>query len=208
MGGDEKTRTMEFRMIQALQDGTTVVIGGKTSRSKIKFPEEMNRVLVHVPEINKPSDVSRASTMVDDIGMDEGIKLTDMLKLLKTLLCSMEAMKSLIISRSLEDLMETAGTYTAGFTCFPNAQSNGFMECKGTAFQMHSQAVLMSQSFSTVCLRTPLFSTMKTATGGAISTDGGAGYASTMQVTEEKAQVLFTMKVDIIYRSPYSFGYS
>ncbi|GKA46204.1 hypothetical protein Tco_0739087 [Tanacetum coccineum] len=81
------------RYVQALQDGTTVVIGGKTSRSKIKFPEEMNRVLVHVPEINKPSDVSRASTMVDDIGMDEGIKLTDMLKLLKTLLCSMEAMK-------------------------------------------------------------------------------------------------------------------
>ncbi|GJS57692.1 reverse transcriptase domain-containing protein [Tanacetum coccineum] len=69
--------------------------------------------------------------------------------------------RSLIISRSLEDLMETAGTYTAGFTCFPDAQSNGFMECKGTAFQMHSQAVLMSQSFSTVCLRTPLFSTMK-----------------------------------------------
>ncbi|GKA08602.1 hypothetical protein Tco_0687933 [Tanacetum coccineum] len=79
--------------IWALQDGTTVVIGGKTNRAKIKFPEEMNRVLDRVPEINKPSDVSIASTMVDDMGTDEGIKLTDMLKLLNTLLCSMEAMK-------------------------------------------------------------------------------------------------------------------
>ncbi|GJX73971.1 cytochrome c biogenesis protein CCS1, chloroplastic [Tanacetum coccineum] len=42
--------------IWALQDGTTVVIRGKTNRTKIKSPEEMNCVLDRVPEINEPSD--------------------------------------------------------------------------------------------------------------------------------------------------------
>lgn len=37
--------------IWALQDGTTVVIGGKTNRAKMEFPEEMNLLLDKVPEI-------------------------------------------------------------------------------------------------------------------------------------------------------------
>ncbi|GKC42191.1 cytochrome c biogenesis protein CCS1, chloroplastic [Tanacetum coccineum] len=47
---------LSHTQIWALQDGTTVVIGGKTNRAKIEFPEEMNRVLDRVPEINEPSD--------------------------------------------------------------------------------------------------------------------------------------------------------
>ncbi|KAF3779005.1 Cytochrome c biogenesis protein [Nymphaea thermarum] len=38
-------------VVWALQDGTTVVIGGKTNRAKIGFPDEMNRLLDRVPEI-------------------------------------------------------------------------------------------------------------------------------------------------------------
>lgn len=41
--------------IRALQDGTTVVIGGKTNRAKLEFPEEMNRLLDRVPEIVESS---------------------------------------------------------------------------------------------------------------------------------------------------------
>ncbi|PKA57052.1 Cytochrome c biogenesis protein CCS1, chloroplastic [Apostasia shenzhenica] len=37
--------------IWALQDGTTVVIGGKTNRAKLEFPAEMNRLLDRVPEL-------------------------------------------------------------------------------------------------------------------------------------------------------------
>lgn len=37
--------------IWALQDGTTVVIGGKTNRAKLEFPDEMNRMLDRVPEL-------------------------------------------------------------------------------------------------------------------------------------------------------------
>lgn len=37
--------------IWALQDGTTVVIGGKTNRAKLEFPMEMNRLLDKVPEL-------------------------------------------------------------------------------------------------------------------------------------------------------------
>ncbi|CAH1418096.1 unnamed protein product [Lactuca virosa] len=47
---------LSHTQIWALQDGTTVVVGGKTNRAKIEFPEEMNRVLDRVPEINEPSD--------------------------------------------------------------------------------------------------------------------------------------------------------
>lgn len=47
--------------IWALQDGTTVVIGGKTNRAKGEFPDEMNYLLDRVPELvdktqNKPSE--------------------------------------------------------------------------------------------------------------------------------------------------------
>ena len=37
--------------IWALQDGTTVVIGGKTNRAKLEFPDEMNQLLDRVPEL-------------------------------------------------------------------------------------------------------------------------------------------------------------
>ncbi|PWA90046.1 cytochrome c biogenesis protein family [Artemisia annua] len=47
---------LSHTQIWALQDGTTVVVGGKTNRAKVEFPEEMNRVLDRVPEINEPSD--------------------------------------------------------------------------------------------------------------------------------------------------------
>lgn len=48
--------------IWALQDGTRVVIGGKTNRAKGEFPDEMNLLLDRVPEIvekfsSKQSDV-------------------------------------------------------------------------------------------------------------------------------------------------------
>nr|GEX20586.1 hypothetical protein [Tanacetum cinerariifolium] len=33
-------------------------------------------------------------------------------------------------------LWETSSTYIVGFSCFPDAQSNGFMECKGTTFDL------------------------------------------------------------------------
>lgn len=41
--------------IWALQDGTTVIIGGKTNRAKGDFPDEMNRLLDQVPEIVESS---------------------------------------------------------------------------------------------------------------------------------------------------------
>lgn len=42
---------LSHSQIWALQDGTTVVIGGKTNRAKGEFPTEMNRLLDLVPEI-------------------------------------------------------------------------------------------------------------------------------------------------------------
>lgn len=42
--------------IWALQDGTSVVVGGKTNRSKGDFPDEMNRLLDKVPEIVESSN--------------------------------------------------------------------------------------------------------------------------------------------------------
>ncbi|XP_042506890.1 cytochrome c biogenesis protein CCS1, chloroplastic [Macadamia integrifolia] len=46
---------LSHSQIWALQDGTTVVIGGKTNRAKVEFPEEMNRLLDMVPEIVESS---------------------------------------------------------------------------------------------------------------------------------------------------------
>ncbi|XP_026456156.1 cytochrome c biogenesis protein CCS1, chloroplastic-like [Papaver somniferum] len=47
---------LSHSQIWALQDGTTVVVGGKSNRAKIEFPEEMNRLLDQVPEIiNSPA---------------------------------------------------------------------------------------------------------------------------------------------------------
>ncbi|KAK9108781.1 hypothetical protein Sjap_016841 [Stephania japonica] len=42
---------LSHSQVWALQDGTTVVVGGKSNRAKIEFPEEMNRLLDRVPEL-------------------------------------------------------------------------------------------------------------------------------------------------------------
>lgn len=42
---------LSHSQIWALQDGTTVLVGGKTNRAKMEFPEEMSRLLDKVPEI-------------------------------------------------------------------------------------------------------------------------------------------------------------
>ncbi|XP_040364833.1 cytochrome c biogenesis protein CCS1, chloroplastic isoform X3 [Rosa chinensis] len=42
---------LSHSQIWALQDGTAVVVGGKTNRAKGEFPEEMNRLLDRVPEL-------------------------------------------------------------------------------------------------------------------------------------------------------------
>jgi len=47
--------------IWALQDGTTVVIGGKTNRAKLEFPNEMNRLLDQVPELVGINDSLKSS---------------------------------------------------------------------------------------------------------------------------------------------------
>ena len=41
--------------IWALQDGTSVIIGGKTNRAKAEFPDDMNRLLDRVPELVESS---------------------------------------------------------------------------------------------------------------------------------------------------------
>lgn len=50
--------------IWALQDGTTVIVGGKTNRAKAEFPDEMNHLLDQVPEIVESS----ISKKPDNIG--------------------------------------------------------------------------------------------------------------------------------------------
>lgn len=39
--------------IWALQNGTTLVVGGRTNRAKNEFPDDMNRLLDQVPELIK-----------------------------------------------------------------------------------------------------------------------------------------------------------
>nr|AKF43167.1 cytochrome c biogenesis protein [Francoa sonchifolia] len=46
---------LSHSQIWALQDGTTVVIGGKTNRAKAVFPDEMDRLLDRVPELVESS---------------------------------------------------------------------------------------------------------------------------------------------------------
>ncbi|XVF44939.1 hypothetical protein PTKIN_Ptkin02bG0163400 [Pterospermum kingtungense] len=46
---------LSHAQIWALQDGTTVVVGGKTNRAKAEFPDEMNNLLDRVPEIVESS---------------------------------------------------------------------------------------------------------------------------------------------------------
>ncbi|KAK7312362.1 hypothetical protein VNO77_36157 [Canavalia gladiata] len=54
---------LSHSQIWALQDGTTVVIGGKTNRAKIEFPEEMNRILDKVPELVESSLSNQADSI-------------------------------------------------------------------------------------------------------------------------------------------------
>ncbi|PAN44806.1 hypothetical protein PAHAL_9G071600 [Panicum hallii] len=42
---------LSHSQIWAMQDGSTVVVGGKTNRAKLEFSEEMNRLLDKVPEL-------------------------------------------------------------------------------------------------------------------------------------------------------------
>ncbi|KAL2328928.1 hypothetical protein Fmac_022355 [Flemingia macrophylla] len=42
---------LSHSQIWALQDGTTIIVGGKSNRGKMEFPEEMNLLLDKVPEI-------------------------------------------------------------------------------------------------------------------------------------------------------------
>ncbi|CAL4927548.1 unnamed protein product [Urochloa decumbens] len=58
---------LSHSQIWALQDGSTVVVGGKTNRAKLEFSEEMNRLLDKVPELIGASNedvVDRKSTTV------------------------------------------------------------------------------------------------------------------------------------------------
>lgn len=41
--------------IWALQNGTSLVVGGRTNRAKNEFPDDMNRLLDQVPELIKTS---------------------------------------------------------------------------------------------------------------------------------------------------------
>ncbi|GAU31687.1 hypothetical protein TSUD_63210, partial [Trifolium subterraneum] len=50
---------LSHSQIWALQDGTTVVIGGKTNRAKLEFPDEMNLLLDKIPEIVESSSLSK-----------------------------------------------------------------------------------------------------------------------------------------------------
>ncbi|KAJ6805501.1 uncharacterized protein M6B38_180800 [Iris pallida] len=47
---------LSHSQIWAFQDGTTVVVGGKTNRAKLEFPGEMNRLLDQVPELVGAND--------------------------------------------------------------------------------------------------------------------------------------------------------
>lgn len=46
---------LSHTQIWALQDGTSVIIGGKTNRAKAEFPDDMNRLLDRVPELVESS---------------------------------------------------------------------------------------------------------------------------------------------------------
>ncbi|KAK2435535.1 cytochrome c biogenesis protein CCS1, chloroplastic [Trifolium repens] len=50
---------LSHSQIWALQDGTSVVIGGKTNRAKLEFPDEMNLLLDKIPEIVESSSLSK-----------------------------------------------------------------------------------------------------------------------------------------------------
>ncbi|KAF2290013.1 hypothetical protein GH714_040162 [Hevea brasiliensis] len=55
---------LSHSQIWALQDGTAVVVGGKTNRAKAVFEDEVNRLLDHVPEVVESSSLSKQSDMI------------------------------------------------------------------------------------------------------------------------------------------------
>lgn len=52
---------MTYQKIWALQDGTTVVIGGKTNRAKGELSDDMNFLLDQVPELVESSSLGSNS---------------------------------------------------------------------------------------------------------------------------------------------------
>lgn len=52
--------------IWALQDGTSVIIGGKTNRAKAEFEDQINCLLDQVPELVE-SPVSKQSDMISGL---------------------------------------------------------------------------------------------------------------------------------------------
>ncbi|XP_072951466.1 cytochrome c biogenesis protein CCS1, chloroplastic [Typha angustifolia] len=48
---------LSHSQIWALQDGSTVVVGGKTNRAKLEFPQDMNRLLDKVPELIEADEI-------------------------------------------------------------------------------------------------------------------------------------------------------
>lgn len=50
--------------VWALQDGTSVVVGGKTNRAKGEFPQEINRLLDRVPELVNKNASKQSSELV------------------------------------------------------------------------------------------------------------------------------------------------
>lgn len=54
---------LSHSQIWALQDGSVVVIGGKTNRSKGEFPEEMNLLLDQVPELVESSSPKQSDVI-------------------------------------------------------------------------------------------------------------------------------------------------
>lgn len=50
--------------VWALQDGTSVVVGGKTNRAKGEFPQEINRLLDRVPELVDKNASKQSSELV------------------------------------------------------------------------------------------------------------------------------------------------
>ncbi|CAL5333647.1 unnamed protein product [Camellia sinensis] len=49
-------------VIWALQDGTAVIVGGKTNRAKAEFPDDMNHLLDQVPEIVESSSTGQSNS--------------------------------------------------------------------------------------------------------------------------------------------------
>ncbi|KAJ4716454.1 Cytochrome C biogenesis protein Ccs1 [Melia azedarach] len=54
---------LSHAQIWALQDGTSVIVGGKTNRAKAEFPDDMNRLLDQVPELVESSLSSQSDSI-------------------------------------------------------------------------------------------------------------------------------------------------